>query len=205
LRTWRGNTENLGAKPLWEGYAAVENYTKSTVSARSSNQVRTSADIGPLYASVVMEKKPRLIVEFGTAFGVSGMYWLAGLQANGSGQLFTFEPNEIWANIARDNLSRISDRYRLTIGTFEDNCSIIDNGDDKIDIAFIDAIHTSEFVLHQLDLVERRCAPGALIFLDDINFSADMLACWKTVSARPHYAAVADIGGHVGVIELAKA
>jgi predicted O-methyltransferase YrrM len=38
--------------------------------------------------------KPRLVVEVGTAFGVSGMYWLLGLR--GSGRLVTFDPNNVW-------------------------------------------------------------------------------------------------------------
>ncbi|MER9565873.1 class I SAM-dependent methyltransferase [Mesorhizobium sp. M0571] len=197
-------TQSLGEKPLWEGFSQVKNYPTNTTTGRTSNQVRTSSDVGNFYAWAAIDKKPNLIVEFGTAFGVSGMYWLAGIEANGSGHLLTFEPNHAWADIAKSNLSRISDKFTLTIGTFEDNLAVVDQFPAKIDMAFIDAIHTSEFVFAQLDLVERRCAPGAIIILDDITFSDDMRACWKAVSQRTRYAAVAEIGGRSGLIELAQ-
>jgi predicted O-methyltransferase YrrM len=94
--------------------------------------------------------KPEIVVEFGAAFGVSGMHWLSGLRANAGGRLFTFEPNEVWAELARVNLERIHHPFELTVGTFEDNIAVL--GDQLIDLAFIDAIHTSEFVLPQFDL-----------------------------------------------------
>ncbi|MER8767034.1 MULTISPECIES: class I SAM-dependent methyltransferase [unclassified Mesorhizobium] len=197
-------TQSLGERPLWEGFSQIKNYPTNTATGRTSNQVRTSSDVGRIYTWAAIDKKPNLIVEFGTAFGVSGMYWLAGIEANGRGHLLTFEPNQAWADIAKSNLSRISDKFTLTIGTFEDNLAVVDQFPAKIDMAFIDAIHTSEFVFEQLDLVERRCAPGALIILDDITFSDDMCACWRAVSKRPRYAAVAEIGGRSGLVELAR-
>lgn len=197
-------TQSLGEKPLWEGFSQIKNYPTNITAGRTSNQVRTNSDVGRFYAWAATDKKPNLIVEFGTAFGVSGMYWLAGIEANGSGHMLTFEPNPIWADIARSNLARISDKFTLTVGTFEDNLAVVDQFPAKIDMAFIDAIHTSDFVFAQLDLVERRCAPGAIIILDDITFSDDMRACWRTVSKRDRYTAIAEIGGRSGLIELAR-
>jgi len=96
---------------------------------------------------LVQKRKPEIIVEFGTAFGVSGMYFLAGLNLNKKGKLLTFDPNTVWAKLAKDNLSKISDRFKLTNGTFEDNIDNVLPEGQHIDIAFIDAIHTKEFVL----------------------------------------------------------
>ena len=42
--------------------------------------------------------------------------------------------------------------------------------DQRIDMAFIDAIHTKEFVITQLDLVVARSNKNAIIILDGINF-----------------------------------
>ena len=189
-------TEAMGATPLWEGYEAG--------GVRTPSQVRTDIAMGRFYTFIVTERRPKLIVEFGTAFGVSGMYWLAGLKRNGSGHLLTFEPNERWAAAARANLTEIGSRFTLTPGTFEDNLAVVDRFPERIDIGFIDAIHTSAFVLPQLELVAARAAPGALIFFDDITFSDDMQDCWRTIAARPHYAAAAEIGNRVGVIELGR-
>jgi predicted O-methyltransferase YrrM len=187
-------TQAQGSQPLWEGYG-------QSGSRRDSEQVRTNSSIGSLLINVTMQRKPHLVVEFGTAFGISGMYWLAGLEANNAGHLLTFEPNALWATIADENLATISNRYTLTIGTFEENLSIVDQRTEKIDLGFIDAIHTPAFVLPQLALVQERCAPGALIFLDDIEFSKDMHSCWEDISHDRAYAASAAIG-NLGLIEL---
>lgn len=114
--------------------------------------------MGNLFANLVKKRKPSVIVEFGTAFGVSGMYWIAGLEANNYGELLTFEPNKVWAEIARKNLSAIGSRFQLVIGTFEENIDLYLGHDRRIDIAFIDAIHTSEFVIPQFKLVIDRLA-----------------------------------------------
>jgi predicted O-methyltransferase YrrM len=188
-------TQSLGPSALWSGY--------NIAATRTSEEVRTRPSIGRFFTKVVMQRQPELIVEFGTAFGVSGMYWLAGLEHNRKGQLLTFEPNEHWATIAQENLSEIGHRFTLTLGTFEDHLEVVDRFPARIGIGFIDAIHTSEFVFAQLDLLIARCEPGALIFLDDIGFSPDMENCWQTIAGRSEYSAVAEID-RVGLIELRR-
>src|ERR1019366_7637339 len=85
-------TDRLGPQPLWSGYPP-----QALGNSRSPNDVRASRSIGKFYAHLVRCRKPDIVVEFGTAFGVSGMYFLSGLQTNGTGMLLTFEPNEVWA------------------------------------------------------------------------------------------------------------
>lgn len=196
-------TEERGSLPIWEGYSKIENYPARTRggATRSSDQVRTGPKIGQFFAWLVLARKPSLIVEFGTAFGVSGMYWLAGLRINKKGRLFTFEPNAAWAEIARSNLSQISDQFTLTVGTFEDNLATISDQRSAIDLAFIDAIHTSDFVRAQLDLVLRHAARGALVVFDDIDFSADMRSCWDAISREERFAAAFELNG-IGIVEL---
>ena len=197
--------ESVGALPLWQGYtrAALDGYPLDTSpdATRTPWQVSTSAEMGRFFAQVVVWRKPALIVEIGSAFGVSGMYWLAGLEINQSGHLLTFEPNDRWAAIARDNLAAISPRFDLVEGTFEENIGILGTRGSGIEIAFIDAIHTRSIVMSQLELVRSRSAPGALLVLDDIDFSEDMRACWDALVADNHYVAVAEIG-RVGLLEL---
>ena len=194
-------TNNHGSQPLWEGYVAGDP-TNKRGKTRKSDQVRTDKDMGCFYADLVCNKKPSIIVEFGTAFGISGMYFLSGLEKNGSGHLFTYEPNEIWFGFARQNLTQIGSRFKSTIGTFEDNIDtdFVDNK--KIDLAFIDAIHTSKFVFSQLEKVIQHSKTGTIIILDDINFSADMQSCWETLSKDDRFIASAYVGNRVGIVEL---
>jgi len=191
-------TNRLGPQPLWQGYAG-RNVGGPT---RLSDEVRTASNMGDAYTWLVQKLQPRIIVEFGTAFGVSGMYFLAGIEYNHKGQLLTFEPNEVWRKLAVSNLSQISDRFLSIEGTFEDNIAKVLPPDQHIDLAFIDAIHTREFVLPQLELVLSRCDDRAIIILDDINFSNDMKACWDIVSHDERFWATAVLDDRVGILEL---
>ncbi len=194
-------SQNVGERPIWTGYAKVKDYPRSTGGNRTSDQVRTDADTGAFYVWLVKQRRPQAIVEFGTAFGVSGMYWLAGLEQNGGGHLYTFEPNGNWAEIADQNLKAVSNKYTLTLETFESSASRV-LGEQKADMAFVDAIHTSEFVYAQYEVLRRHMARKSVILFDDINFSDDMRSCWQDIAKRPEIAASATIGQRIGMIEL---
>lgn len=191
-------TNQKGSQPLWEGYLG----NNSGSSNRMPNTVRSLPAVGNLFTYLVQKKKPEIIVEFGTAFGVSGMYFLAGLNINKKGILLTFDPNTVWAQLAKENLTQISDRFKLTVGTFEDNINTILLAEQHIDLAFIDAIHTREFVIPQLEIVISRAKKGAIIILDDINFSADMKQCWQEVSRDSRFISSVSFGDRVGILEL---
>ena len=191
-------TNKRGAQPLWEGYK--ENNTAGKT--RMPDGVRTAPAMGNLYTHLVQKLRPKTIVEFGTAFGVSGMYFLAGIESNDKGMLLTFDPNDKWATFAKDNLYEISNRFKLTIGTFEENIDNVLPEGETIDLAFIDAIHTKEFVVTQLDIVISKSSNRAIIILDDINFSNNMKEFWKEISCDSRFSSSVAIGDRVGVLEL---
>jgi predicted O-methyltransferase YrrM len=191
-------TNSLGAQPLWEGYGN-NNLFGST---RMPDVVRTAKEIGNLYTYLVQIFKPQIIVEFGTAFGVSGMYFLAGIESNRKGKLLTFEPNSIWRKLAIQNLSQISDRFDSIAGTFEENIDQALPRNQGIDLAFIDAIHTKEFVLSQLEIVIARSSDHAIILIDDIYFSDSMKECWEEVSRDNRFSCIAELDRRVGILEL---
>lgn len=192
------NTNRLGPQPLWPGYAG-RNVGGPT---RLADEVRTPATMGDAYSWLVQKLQPRIIVEFGTAFGVSGMYFLAGIEYNHKGRLLTFEPNEVWRQLAVSNLSQVSDKFTSVAGTFEDNIDKVLAPDQCIDLAFIDAIHTREFLLPQLEIVLSRSSDRAIIILDDINFTNDMKACWIDLSRDQRFLASVALDERVGILEL---
>jgi len=191
-------TQALGPRPLWEGYTGARYAGRTT---RSPNEVRTPPRMGAVYTAMVMARKPASVIEFGTAFGVSGMYWLAGLEASDAGHLFTFEPNDDWATVAEGNLRAISDRFTLTRGTFEENAAAVLTPR-ATDIAFIDAIHTSAFVFSQFEILKPYLTERAIVLFDDIGFSPDMVRCWNTIAGSDFVLASAAIGRRVGIVEL---
>lgn len=197
-------TERLGEFPVHEVYASPELHEvrERYGMTRHSNLLRSSRDLGRFYRWLVVNRKPEIVVEFGTAFGVSGMYWLAGLEANGFGELLTFEINEEMRRIAVANLSTVGRRFSSIAGAFEDKVDEALKGR-KIDIAFIDAVHTSPWVMPQFEHVMKRIQPGGLVAFDDIDFSDDMRDAWNTVASDPRGTAAVALGGHVGLFEVA--
>lgn len=193
-------TNSTGEHPLWSGYNAAKNYKNAQSKKRRSNNVRTSPEYGRLYVWLVDRLNAQNVVEFGTAFGASGMYWLSGLKHTG-GRLFTFEPNDIWASFAVDNLTAISNNFTLVNGTFEENAEKTLTSS-SIDIGFIDAIHTKDFVLSQLILLRKYMRPGGIVILDDVNFSDDMRSCWEQVSNEEYVKGSLAVSTRIGMIEV---
>jgi len=188
-------TERLGEFPLHEIYG-------QSGATRKPDTVRSPVALGRLYRWLVVNRRPEVVVEFGTAFGISGMFWLAGLEENGCGELLTFEINEEWRRIAASNLSTIGSRFNSIAGAFEDKVDeVLENR--KIDLAFIDAVHTSAWVLPQFERVMHRIKPGGLVAFDDIDFSDDMRDAWKTMASDPRGAAAVVVHGRVGLFEVA--
>ena len=194
-------TNDMGRLPLWNEYKNVANYGRviDDNPKRKMADVRTKSEFCQFYAWLVKQLKPEAVLEFGAAFGASGMYWLAGLNMCNRGKLYSFEPNDIWHPIALRNFDTVSDRHLLTLGTFEDNIGVIG---EKVGISLIDAIHTRDFVVNQFELVRKVSAKGALVLFDDINFSQDMQDCWDEISQSDEFQSVWQLSSRVGIVEL---
>ena len=195
-----------GTQPLWDGYRAAYEKDSTVPWANASmqrlpDQVRTQPQMGRLFAKIAANIKPDLIVEIGTAFGVSAMYWASGLQASGRGRLVTFDPNPTWHGIAAEHLAGFGPTVETVLGTFEENIDARLMGQ-KISIAFVDAIHTDSFVSAQIEMLLLRAAPNAIIVLDDITFSDDMRACWKKWAGDARILSSVSVDDRVGILEF---
>ena len=192
-------TNDEGALALWNGYG--ETCRDTEPASRMPNDVRIGGFIGSFFTWLTRQRGPNLIVEIGTAFGVSGMYWTAGLEMSGKGCLVTFEPNTAWQSIAARNISIISSKFRSICGTVEECAATSFEGGETIDILFIDAIHTDAVVHSQLELLKPHLSQGALVLIDDINFSDDMKRCWQRLSVADDVLASVEIKGRIGILE----
>jgi hypothetical protein len=91
----------------------------------------------------------------------------------------------------------------LTRGTFEDHVSNVVPG--HIDLAFVDGIHTYEFVMAQFDTLRPRMAPGGVMAFDDIDFKragSRMRDAWENIAADPCVISAVEINGRVGLAEM---
>ena len=188
-------TNQLGAQRLADAYGEQG-------ATRTPDCVRSSATAGDLYAWLAEHRAASTIVEFGAAFGVSGMYFTAGLEAAGRGHLYSFEINPAWADIAERNIRSISSRVTLTRGAFEDHVAVVPG---PIDLAFVDGIHTYDFVWRQYEILRPLMAPGGLLLFDDIDFPKHenrMPEVWTDLCREPGVAAALEVDRRLGIIEL---
>jgi len=191
-------TNAAGGRSLWAGYKEIANYPRSTESTRTPNQVRIAPVTGRFFTWLASMRHSPLIVEIGTAFGISGMYWLAGI---GEGHLYAFEPNQEWAQLAGENLASISSKFTLTADMFERSApGLIEPA--SVDIAFIDAIHMPDVVQQQFAIVRPLMKPGGLVLFDDIGFSDGMRRCWAEIANSFNIAASGTLGRRTGIVEL---
>ena len=199
-----------GPQPLWKGYREVYESDNTVPLSqlpleRMPDQVRTQPEMGRLFSWLAERRRPDLIVEIGTAFGVSARYWAEGLKAASAGRLLTFDPNEIWHGIASSHLKDYDGIVEAKLGTFEDSIDECMKPGEKIDIAFVDAIHTSEFVSRQVEMLVKRLASDGFILLDDISFSHDMTRCWERWARDPRVLASVAVANRVGILEFRPA
>ena len=192
-----GTTNELGAQKLAAEYGEAGG-------TRTPDVVRSSSAAGDLYAWLIRERRPAIVVEFGAAFGVSGMYFAAALEAVQAGHLYSFEINSGWADVAERNIRSISTRFTLTRGAFEDTVAAVVPG--PIDLALVDGIHTYEFVMRQFEILKPRMPHGGIIVFDDIDFAkpgARMREAWQAIAVRDDVSAAVEVRGRLGLVELA--
>ena len=133
-----------------------------------------SRETSALLYMLARASRAKVIVEFGTSFGISTLHLAAALRDNGGGRLIgsEFEPSK--AARARDNLTAggLIDLVEIREG---DALQTLSTGlPDTIDLVLLDG--AKALYPEILDLVESRLSPGALIVADNADHSPDYLA-----------------------------
>ncbi|MBB4257089.1 MULTISPECIES: O-methyltransferase [unclassified Bradyrhizobium] len=133
-----------------------------------------SRETGHLLYMLARSSRARVIVEFGTSFGISTLHLAAGLRDNGGGHLITseFEPSK--AARARENLiaGGLIDLVEIREGDALKTLSA--DLPDAIDFVLLDG--AKALYPDILDLLEGHLGPGAIIVADNADDSPDYLA-----------------------------
>lgn len=185
------NHERLGPQHLATEYELPdEKYTVRDVSSPPTQ--------GDLYAWLVAQRRPETVIEFGSGFGVSGMYFTSALEDNQFGHLYSFEINDDWARVAERAIAEISNRFTLTRGAFEDH---VDDIPGRIDLALVDGIHTYDFVMKQWQILQPRMSQGGLVLFDDISYGQGMREAWLEIARSSSVAGAVEFQNRLGLIE----
>ncbi|GAB2859171.1 O-methyltransferase [Pseudoduganella ginsengisoli] len=136
--------------------------------------IPVSRETGTLLYMLARSSQARVIVEFGTSFGISTLHLAAALRDNGGGRLITteFEPSK--AQRARDNLAAggLLDLVEIREG---DALETLRTGlPEQIDMLLLDGAKGLYFDV--LRLLEDRLRPGALIIADNADYCPEYVA-----------------------------
>jgi predicted O-methyltransferase YrrM len=154
--------------PRWRepGVAWETATAQGRADASESTYMPISPQGGDLLYILVRAKRPSIIVEFGTSYGISTIYLATAVADNGTGHVVSTELNAVKVAAARTNLAEagVADRVTILPG---DAMTTLNDVPGPIDLVLLDG--WKDLCLPLLRSLESRLASGALIVADDIN------------------------------------
>jgi predicted O-methyltransferase YrrM len=132
-----------------------------------------SPETGTLLYMLARSSGARIIIEFGTSFGISTLYLAAALRDNGGGRLITteFEPSKVMRAKANLTEGGLIDLVEIREGDALETLGA--DLPETIDLLLLDG--AKAIYPEILSLVESRLRPGALIIADNADFSPEYL------------------------------
>jgi predicted O-methyltransferase YrrM len=145
---------------------------------------------GRLLMRIVRELRPSVCFELGAGYGISAAYQGAALELNGSGRLTTMERIDGLGKIVSQGVQSLGlgDRVTLRVESADDALGAALDRIGPIDYAFLDADHTIEGTVAHFTTLEAHLADGAVVIVDDINWTPGMRSAWKEISGRERVA-----------------
>lgn len=131
-----------------------------------------SRDTGRFLYGVARSISAKRIVEFGTSYGVSTIYFAASLHDNGGGRVIGSELESSKIAKATQNLveAGLSEFVEIRAG---DAMQTLRHTDGTIDLLFLDG--WKELSLDVLHLVSANLRRGSVVLADDLNLFPDLL------------------------------
>jgi predicted O-methyltransferase YrrM len=120
-------------------------------------------------AELIREKKPKVVLECGTAIGYSGLWVARELKRSGHGRLITIEIDPRIAAEAKENFERagLADVVEVRVG---DARKLSGEVEGPIDFAFIDCNFGN--YMPCFEAMEKNLADGATIVADNVGIGA---------------------------------
>lgn len=144
--------------------------------------------------------KPETVVETGVKWGESSFFILEALQANGTGELYSFDAGLEVASqlypipaVAREVgflvNDQLSGRWNLIIGDSLEEMELLLPEVSSVDLFYHDSLHTYDHMLSEFELVLDFMADGGLLMSEDIHHNdawGDFLAANADVLDGDH-------------------
>ena len=137
---------------------------QTLASIRNREFMAVAPEVGRLIYLLARSRRPALVVEFGTSFGLSTIHLAAALRDNGFGRLVTTEQSANKATRAAHHLTQagLSDLVEVRQGDAFQTLS----GIDGVDLLLLDG--WKPLYLPLLTQMEPALSPGCLVIADDV-------------------------------------
>ena len=141
------------------------------------------AKYGQLLFRIVNYYHCKHIVELGTSLGVTTAYLASPSMQN---QVVTFEGAEEVAALARKNFEALQlTNIELVQGNFDETLQARLLQLPAVDLAFIDGNHRREPTERYFEQLLQKANEHSIFIFDDIHWSPEMEAAWKTICGHP--------------------
>ncbi len=161
--------------PVEERQRRIQSKTdyRALYAALADAPLAISRETGRLLYMLARNPSVRMIVEFGTSFGLSTLHLASALKDSGGGRLVTTEFEHAKVAEARFNLmaAGLSDLVEIREGDALE--TLATDLPDSIDLVLLDG--AKGLYTDVLDLLESRLRPGALVLADDADQCPDYL------------------------------
>ena len=135
--------------------------------------------------------KPDVILEFGTAAGISAAYMSKGYPA---AKLVTLEGCASLADFAESTFHKLHIQHIEVIsGNFDNTIDETLNRIGKVDMVFFDGNHRKEPTLRYFEACMKNADENSLFIFDDIHWSSGMEEAWEAIKAYPEVSITIDL------------
>jgi predicted O-methyltransferase YrrM len=157
----------------------------------------TSRKFGKLLFDLADYFHPPLIIELGTAVGISTMYLAAG---NPNARVITVEGNPQLADRASKAFAAYGlENIRVMNMHFDDFLEKIKVEIDPGTLVFIDGNHTEFATWHYFKVFGLQEKVDTMLIFDDIHWSRGMMKTWKRITGSPRAGIIIDFF-HMGIL-----
>lgn len=146
------------------------------------------ADEGRYLQHLIREHRPKITLEIGCAFGISSLFICEALRDVGGSKHIMIDPWSEASRVAAANLNRagfgglFEQHIKLS---FEALTELRAKGT-TIDLAFIDGMHTFDYVLVDFFLTDKLLRPGGIVVIDDYSWPAIYKVCRYVMANLPY-------------------
>ena len=179
-------------KELGENKTPLENFdygapAKSLVRSRTIGSIAKNTAISPRIGEylfkIIHTYKPEIMLELGTALGISTIYQAAAALG---GDLISIEGNPRLVEIAEAEITRLGlPNVSIINGHFAEVLHDLLEELLHLDYVFIDGHHDKEARLNYLEMILPKLGDDSILVFSDIYWSKDMTEAWHTLLNLP--------------------